>query len=109
MERVARPKTITYSHINWTRSSKEWDDPSVVPDRPVYADWQGVEGLGLMGDRLFFPHMTDAWQELVDQKEQALDSPSNLVILRDEDAYCVDGARKEVSIFVAETEVIVPN
>ena len=53
--------------------------------------------------------MTDAWQELVDQKEQALESSSNLVVMRDEDAYCVDGARKEVSTFVAETEAVVIN
>jgi len=47
---------------------KGWDDPRVVPGMESYEDWSDVPGLGLVGPYSFFPHMDDAWAELVREK-----------------------------------------
>lgn len=56
----------------------------------------------MIGEKSFFPHMTDEWKSLVNEKLESFDTSSDLVILHDEDACCIEGARKEVSIVVAE-------
>lgn len=80
---------------------KGWDDPSLVPDRPTYDDWKDIKGFQMAGNKAFFPHMTDEWRDLV-EKQKSLDPSFDLVILRDEDAYCIEGSQKKVYLAVAE-------
>jgi hypothetical protein len=79
-------------------SWKEWDDCTVVPDpsRSRYQDWRDVPGMGLVGRHSFFPHMSDAWQTLVDQKQsERVSGGTNgdwrVVCMRDKDVCLVDG------------------
>jgi len=92
-----------------TATWKEWDDPSVVPDRTNYEDWKGVAGLDLAGENIsIFPHMGDQWQDIVDvkigqleapvppdgatadSKDSSLSSPE-VYCLRDDQVVCVNG------------------
>jgi len=68
---------------------KGWDDPSVVPDRPTYEDWQDVKGLDLVNGASFFPHMTPEWQDVVYEKMLQHDKP--VYCLADEEAVCYKG------------------
>jgi len=46
----------------------------------------------MLGPHAFFPHMTEDWEGLVEQKRQELEQAEALVCLRDFDACCVDGS-----------------
>ena len=81
-----------------TATWKGWDDPSVVPGKETYADWRGDKpsfGLNLVGDASFFPHMSDDWDELVEEKRSSLPKDSALYCLREWDAFCVEGSTKD--------------
>jgi peptidase E len=85
-----------------TATWKGWDDPSVVPDRPTYEDWQGISGLSLAGDASVFPHMEDQWKSLVEDKQAQLDG-TNIYCLRDDEVLCVDGSCKTVQLLTTTT------
>ena len=95
---------ILAGSIMETATWKEWDDPTVDPNRPNYEDWKGIAGLDLIGENVsFFPHMTEQWQSLVDRKmermtsEAAISSDSSspaptVYCLRDDQALRIDGS-----------------
>jgi len=70
---------------------KGWDDPRVVPGRENHQSWEGVLGLGLVGDASFFPHMNDSWNDLVEEKQQTL---SHVECLNEEHVVCVRGPER---------------
>jgi peptidase E len=72
-----------------TATWKRWDDPSVVPGRETYEDWKGKIGLNLAGGASFFPHMSDDFDSLVEEKRDDLneymqDESDNLFAIREE-------------------------
>jgi len=69
-----------------TATWKGWDDPSV-------GFFKDYSGLGLAGNRSFFPHMSDDWNDLVKEKMQS-HSIKAIVCLREEDVYCIAGGKK---------------
>lgn len=73
---------------------KEWDDCRIVPGRGRYADWDGVDGMSLVGSASFFPHMTENWQAVVDRQSRG----RNIVCLSDGDACLVDGAARTLTL-----------
>ncbi|KAL7532251.1 hypothetical protein ACHAWF_004063 [Thalassiosira exigua] len=77
-----------------TATWKGWDDPSVVPGKQSYDDWLDCPGFGFVGDRSFFPHMSDDWIDLIKEKSDAQTSELSLSCLREEDAFCVVGGKK---------------
>lgn len=82
-----------------TATWKGWDDPSVVPGRESYDQWQNCNGLGFVGDHSFFPHMSDNWEDLVaDKKMKSADIGDKVCCLREEDVCCVIGAKQDLSI-----------
>mmetsp|Transcript_35133 Transcript_35133/g.53901 ORF Transcript_35133/g.53901 Transcript_35133/m.53901 type:complete len:102 (+) Transcript_35133:485-790(+) len=75
---------------------KGWDDPMVVPGIEDPSDWVGVPGLQLVGDASFFPHMDEAYEELLEEKKKTIESP--VVALTDQDAFAVkDGLVVDIS------------
>jgi len=56
-----------------TATWKEWDDPSVVPNKETYEDWKGSFGLDLAGGVSIFPHMSSDFNDLVMEKSVELD------------------------------------
>jgi len=84
-----------------TATWKGWDDPSCVPGKESYDDWKGASpsfGFNLVGDASVFPHMSENWQDLVDEKRDSLPQDSDLYCLREFDACCVEGSIKDVFI-----------
>lgn len=79
-----------------TATWKGWDDPSVVPGKETYDDWLNCRGFEFVGERLsFFPHMSDAWNDLVKEKMEAQNlEEADVHCLREEDACCVMGDKK---------------
>lgn len=80
----------------------------MVPGKETYDDWKGVKGLGLAGGASFFPHMTDQWMPLVNQKKiEFLAAPAHkeLYCLRDVDVCCVDGSATSISVLSAACRV----
>jgi peptidase E len=79
-----------------TATWKGWDDPTVVPDMGEYDDWRDVRGLDLVGGRSFFPHMSDDWSDVVNERSRKDDGSvcDDLVCLREHDALCVMGDEK---------------
>lgn len=85
---------------------KEWDDPSVVPGKETYGDWADSKGLVAAGRTSLFPHMTEEWQVLTEQKtKELLDSmavtdgdkaPPSVRCIRDDQAYVVDGRTQTI-------------
>ena len=82
-----------------TATWKGWDDPRVVPGMEDYQDWVDVPGLGLVGNKAFFPHMDDTWNDLVKEKSALLENTS-VCALRDNEACYVDGNTKTAAVFV---------
>ena len=78
-----------------TATWKEWDDPSIVPDKGSYSDWLHSQGMELVGQHSFFPHMSDAWRETVCERveSQNLVGGNSVYCLREHDACCVIGER----------------
>lgn len=83
-----------------TGTWKGWDDPSVVPGMEEYSDWIGVKGLNILGGDSIFPHMSQQYQELVEEKKKTLDSKVHC--LTDEDVCCVKGDNEELIFVTAE-------
>jgi hypothetical protein len=85
---------------------KEWDDCSVVPGREGYEDWRDVPGLRLAGPHSFFPHMSEAWQPLVDRRAREMKGSGAgsgrergaVVCLRDQDVCLVDGVAQSLRV-----------
>mmetsp|Transcript_32397 Transcript_32397/g.62038 ORF Transcript_32397/g.62038 Transcript_32397/m.62038 type:complete len:114 (+) Transcript_32397:239-580(+) len=85
-----------------TATWKGWDDPSIVPGKGTYEDWIDSRGLEMLGDCSFFPHMSDDWVELVEEKKKNVlnridnddDEEIKVICLREEDVCCVGGGRK---------------
>lgn len=77
-----------------TATWKGWDDPSVVPGKESYDDWLNHRGLEFVGDRSFFPHMSDDWKDTVEEKGGAQNLGESVYCLREEDACCVIGDKK---------------
>lgn len=67
----------------------------------TYDDWKGVNGLDLVGGASFFPHMSDEWKDLVDEKQLEL---GDVCCLRDEDVCLVTG--RQVSIISADNVLV---
>lgn len=79
-----------------TATWKGWDDPRVVPGMEDYKDWTGVQGLNLMGGASFFPHMSDEWKSLVQDKREALEGITTVYALSDEEVCLCDGSMKSI-------------
>jgi peptidase E len=75
---------------------KEWDDPRIVPGMESYEDWAQVPGLGLVGDKAFFPHMESEWETTVKEKSRLLQK--SLYTLSDTMVCYVDGTKEEATI-----------
>ncbi len=81
---------------------KEWDDPSVVPNKESYRDWNDTKGLDATGKVSWFPHMTEEWQEMTNKKTKILlessgDDTSSVTLIRDDQAYAVDGRTQSIT------------
>jgi len=82
---------------------KEWDDPSVVPNKETYEDWNGTKGLNATGNISWFPHMTEEWKEMTNEKTKILlesessDNTSSVTLIRDDQAYAVDGRTQSIT------------
>lgn len=88
-----------------TATWKGWDDPSVVPGKETYEDWlhdngetSDSSGLNFVGGASFFPHMSDDWLGLVDEKKDSLPQDGDLYCLQEWDACCVEGSTQDVYI-----------
>jgi peptidase E len=77
-----------------TATWKGWDDPSVVPNRETYDDWIGTRGFQFSESLSFFPHMSDDWIELVNDKVKGKEANSTCC-LREEEVCCITGERKQ--------------
>lgn len=73
-----------------TATWKGWDDPSVVPSKETYDDWKGVQGFHFAENLSFFPHMSEDWTELVQEKMKGMES-SNTCCLEENQVCCVIG------------------
>lgn len=73
---------------------KEWDDPSIIPDRNTYDAWKGVAGLHLVNEKIaFFPHHVEQqWSHLVAEKSAELleRTGTRTHCLRDDQVYFMD-------------------
>eukprot|EP00238_Polyblepharides_amylifera_P001594 CAMPEP_0196571818 /NCGR_PEP_ID=MMETSP1081-20130531/1954_1 /TAXON_ID=36882 /ORGANISM="Pyramimonas amylifera, Strain CCMP720" /LENGTH=215 /DNA_ID=CAMNT_0041888915 /DNA_START=90 /DNA_END=737 /DNA_ORIENTATION=- len=69
---------------------KGWDNPNVVP----YDDPPDYTGLNLTKGVSIFPHYSDQWKSLVEQKRTTIDH--EVVTLTDFQAYLVEGDRGRV-------------
>ena len=81
---------------------QEWDDPSVVPGKETYGDWVDTSGLDATGKVSWFPHMTEEWRDMTEQKTKALlestdATQSSVKLIRDDQAYVVDGRTQTVT------------
>lgn len=76
-----------------TATWKEWDDPSIVPGRESYDDWLGLKGFQFAGNLSFFPHMSDRWAKLVQEKANGEKTDSNTYCLGEKEACCIVGER----------------
>ncbi len=74
-----------------TATWKGWDDPSIVPGLETYDDWKGSRGLDLVGGVSVFPHMSEDWVELVNDKKGSLDG-DEMITLQEQEAYCIEGS-----------------
>ena len=79
-----------------TATWKEWDDPSIVPEKQIYSDWLQCQGMEFVGQHSFFPHMSDAWSETVRERVERhnLVGSNSVYCLHEQDACCVMGERK---------------
>ena len=74
----------------------------MVPGRETYDDWIGDSGLSAVGTESFFPHMSDEWESVVDQKLEQMKSDGDdattnsppVTCLQEWDVCCVDGAQQ---------------
>ena len=73
-----------------TATWKGWDDPSVVPSKETYDDWIGVQGFHFAENLSFFPHMSEDWTELVQEKMKGMES-SNTCCLEENQVCCING------------------
>ena len=48
---------------------KGWDDPGAAPDED-WSDEHNLKGMGLARQTVLFPHYSDEWQTLVEEKQQ---------------------------------------
>ena len=86
---------------------KGWDDPSIVPGKEEYHDWKNCIGLNMVGGASFFPHMSEEWTDLVEEKmsemglhrEKDFDHDHGLYALDDNSACCIEGSAKHVMLF----------
>ena len=82
---------------------QEWDDPSVVPGKETYKDWKDTKGLDASGKTSWFPHMTEEWQELTEEKTKTLlesttaSSSSTVICVRDDQAFGIDGKTQSIT------------
>lgn len=81
-----------------TATWKGWDDPSVVPGKETYEDWKGEIGLNFAGGASFFPHMSDNWNSLIDEKKGNLPPNGDLYCLQEWDACCIEGSKVDLFI-----------
>ena len=81
-----------------TATWKGWDDPSVVPGKETYEDWKGEIGLNFAGGASFFPHMSDNWNSLIDEKKGSLPPNGDLYCLQEWDACCIEGSKVDLFI-----------
>jgi len=81
-----------------TATWKGWDDPSVVPGKESYEDWKGEIGLNFAGGASFFPHMSDDWNSLIDEKKGSLPPNGDLYCLQEWDACCIEGSKVDFFI-----------
>jgi hypothetical protein len=79
-----------------TATWKEWDDPSIVPEKQSYSHWLNCQGMEFVGQHSFFPHMSDAWSETVHERVERhnLVGSNSVYCLREQDACCVMGERQ---------------
>ncbi len=81
-----------------TATWKRWDDPSVVPNRETYDDWIGTKGFTFSGSVSYFPHMSDDWIELVNDKVEMQESGCTTCCLREEEVCCITGESKQTFV-----------
>ena len=76
-----------------------------MPEKETYDEWKGHLGLAMAGSRSFFPHMSNDWETLVEEKKSAMDEnkASCVVCLGEFDACCVDGTARKAMIVTGES------
>jgi hypothetical protein len=93
------------SYLSPLYHCQQWDDPSVVPGMEAYEAWKAVKGFGLAGNVSIFPHMTDDWKSVVEEKKMQLESTNSIVhCLTDEECCFVNGPERSVSVVSYEGE-----
>lgn len=86
-----------------TATWKGWDDPSVVPSKETYDDWIGVQGFHFAENLSFFPHMSEDWTELVQEKMKGMES-SNTCCLEENQVCCING--ESMNAFVVSGQLL---
>ena len=84
-----------------TATWKGWDDPTVVPNRETYDDWIGTKGFQFSDSLSYFPHMSDDWIELVNDKIKGQEC-GETCCLREEDVCCAKGESKKTFVVSAQ-------
>lgn len=80
-----------------TATWKGWDDPTVVPNRDTYEDWIGTKGLQFADSASYFPHMSDDWIELVNDKVKGK-KPDSTCCLRENEVCCITGESRNTFV-----------
>lgn len=80
---------------------KERNDPRVVKGMEQYKDWVGVRGLSIIGNKSFFPHMSDMWENRV---RPEIEKDPDVICLTDLQTCCIVSNGAEVKITILENE-----
>ena len=61
----------------------------------------------MVGSRSFFPHMSNDWEVLVQEKRSAMDEKqaASVVCLGEFDAYCVDGSEQKAMLLTGDEQL----
>jgi len=80
-----------------TATWKGWDDPAVVPNRATYDDWIGTKGFQFAESLSYFPHMSNDWIKLVNDKVKGK-KPDSTCCLREDEVCCIIGERRKTFV-----------
>jgi hypothetical protein len=80
-----------------TATWKGWDDPTVVPNRETYDDWIGTKGFQFAESLSYFPHMSNDWIELVNDKVKGK-KPDSTCCLGEDEVCCIIGESRKTFV-----------